>query len=144
MSLISDIKNKLYNSAGFKAVTGQDYLSTSYGSDFIPEYTVTDSQKRYSTSASIPNLPKPETMFFVYFNLNAKAQMLINKKRALIEYLSKLVAQQESNKELAAQQESQKKSAKGVIEYVSNSIDKVTSSLANSFEYAKKENPRFI
>ena len=139
MSLISDIKNKLYNSSGFKAITGQDYLSTSYGSDFIPEYTVTDSQKRYSTSASIPNLPKPETMFFVYFNLNAKAQMLINKKRALIEYLSKLVAQQESNKELAAQQESQKKSAKGVIEYVSNSIDKVTSSLANSFEYAKKE-----
>lgn len=140
MSLLSGIKNKLYNSSGFKALTGQDYLSTSYGSDFIPEYTVTDTQKRYSSASSIPNLPKPETMFFVYFNLNAKAQMLINKKRALIEYLSKLNAQNvQSNKDLTAQQKSNENSAKGVMEYVSNSIDSFTSSLANTFQNAKKE-----
>ena len=92
--LKNDVTNKIYNSSSFKAITGQDWISTSYGNNIIPEYTKTDTQKRYMTSASIPNLPKPETMFFVYFNLNSKAQLLINKKRELIEYLSKLSAQQ--------------------------------------------------
>lgn len=135
--LKNDVTNKIYNSSSFKAITGQDWISTSYGNNIIPEYTKTDTQKRYMTSASIPNLPKPETMFFVYFNLNSKAQLLINKKRELIEYLSKLSAQQ-NNTELNYQESVKQNNSDNIINYVSNTIDSYTTEISNQFEYAKK------
>ena len=75
-SLISGVTNKFYNSNAVKALSGVDYLSTAYGQDFIPEYTNLEGQKKYQTKAPIPNLPKPETMFFVYFSLNSEVQTL--------------------------------------------------------------------
>lgn len=87
-SLISGVTNKFYNSNAVKALSGVDYLSTAYGQDFIPEYTNLEGQKKYQTKAPIPNLPKPETMFFVYFSLNSEVQTLINQKKSLIEYLT--------------------------------------------------------
>lgn len=95
-SLISGVTNKFYNSNAVKALSGVDYLSTAYGQDFIPEYTNLEGQKKYQTKAPIPNLPKPETMFFVYFSLNSEVQTLINQKKSLIEYLTRLSAQQAS------------------------------------------------
>lgn len=95
-SLISGVTNKFYNSNAVKALSGVDYLSTAYGQDFIPEYTNLEGQKKYQTKAPIPNLPKPETMFFVYFSLNSEVQTLINQKKSLIEYLIRLSAQQAS------------------------------------------------
>lgn len=92
-SLISGVTNKFYNSNAVKALSGVDYLSTAYGQDFIPEYTNLEGQKKYQTKAPIPNLPKPETMFFVYFSLNSEVQTLINQKKSLIEYLTRLSAQ---------------------------------------------------
>lgn len=91
-SLISGVTNKFYNSNAVKALSGVDYLSTAYGQDFIPEYTNLEGQKKYQTKAPIPNLPKPETMFFVYFSLNSEVQTLINQKKSLIEYLTRLSA----------------------------------------------------
>lgn len=144
MSLLTDMKNKLYNSSGFKAITGQDWLSTSYGGDVIPEDTITGGQKRYSSQASIPNLAKPSTMFFVYFNLNAETQMMINKKRSLIEYLTKIAAQQQKDTSMSYNQTQNDSSGLGMINYVSNSIDKYTTELANNFQYLKKESSNWI
>ena len=39
---------------------------------------------RFGEGLSIPNLPKPETMFFVYFSLNSEVQTLINQKKSLM------------------------------------------------------------
>jgi hypothetical protein len=68
-SLNSNIKNKVLNSSIGKLLKGKNWMETSSGNNFIPEYTKTDGQKKFSSSSAIPNLVKPETMFFVYFNI---------------------------------------------------------------------------
>lgn len=87
MGIMDSIKNKFYNSDAGRVLNDSNYPSTPYGSDFIPEYINTTGQKRFSSESSIPNLPKTENMFFVYFSLNPETQAMINKKRALISYL---------------------------------------------------------
>jgi len=87
-NILNSIANKFYNSdAGRVLLDENSYAQTPYGTEFIPEYVTTTGQKRFSTAAAIPNLPKPETLYFVHFSLNPKTQMIINKKKALINYL---------------------------------------------------------
>ncbi len=88
MGILDSITNKFYNSdVGRVFLDDNSYASTPYNSNFIPEYLTTTGQKRFSTNSAIPNLPKLETMFFVYFSLNPEAQAMINKKKALINFL---------------------------------------------------------
>lgn len=88
-NILSNIANKFYNSDAGRVLLDNEnsYAKTPYGTEFIPEYVTTTGQKRFSTAAAIPNLPKPETLYFVHFELNPKTQMIINKKKALINYL---------------------------------------------------------
>nr|DAF56643.1 MAG TPA: baseplate wedge protein [Myoviridae sp. ctWb16] len=138
-SLISGVTNKLYNSNVVKAVSGVDYISTVYGQDFVPEYTNLEGQKKYQTKAPIPNLPKPETMFFVYFSLNPNIQTLINQKKSLIEYLTRLSAQQSSTDASESYQNSVSESKnKGFFDTISDSISDTISSVSNSLSNLKK------
>lgn len=87
-TLESTVKSNFYQSnVGKTLLSNESYTQTPYGSDFIPEYLTTTGQKRFSTNASIPNLPKPETLYFVYFSLNPKAQQMLLKKKAYINFL---------------------------------------------------------
>ena len=88
-NILNSIANKFYNSDAGRVLLDSEnsYAQTPYGTDFIPEYVTTTGQKRFSTAAAIPNLPKPETLYFVHFSLNPEAQKIINKKKALINYL---------------------------------------------------------
>lgn len=73
MGILDSIANKFYNSdAGRVILDENSYAATPYGSDFIPEYLATSGQKRFSTNAAIPNLPKLETMFLYIFLLIQK------------------------------------------------------------------------
>lgn len=85
----SDITNKFYNSDIGRTISDENgYAGTQYGTNFIPEYLMTTGQKRFQTTAGIPNLPKVETLFFVYFSLNPKAQAILNKKKSLVQFLT--------------------------------------------------------
>lgn len=138
-TLTTGIANSFYNSNLTKAITGTDYLSTVYGQDFIPEYTYTEGQKKYQTKSSIPNLPKPETMFFVYFSLNPEIQTLINKKKSLIEYLTRVAAQQAaSNVSENYQNSTTEEKNKSVFETISDSISDTVSSVSNALSNMKK------
>lgn len=138
-SLISGVTNKFYNSNAVKALSGVDYLSTAYGQDFIPEYTNLEGQKKYQTKAPIPNLPKPETMFFVYFSLNSEVQTLINQKKSLIEYLTRLSAQQASTNVSESYQNSVSEDTnKSFFDTISDSISSTISSVSNSLSNLKK------
>lgn len=88
-SLLKSITNKFYNSDAGRVLLDNEnsYAQTPYGTEFIPEYVTTTGQKRFSTEAAIPNLPKPETLYFVHFSLNPRTQDIINKKKSLINYL---------------------------------------------------------
>lgn len=63
-----------------------DAYSTPEGQNAIATSTITKAQKTFSSNASNPNLPKPRSLFFVHFNLNAD---LANK----IEYKEKFIKQ---------------------------------------------------
>lgn len=107
--------------------SGSDYASTTYGTDFIPEYIKTTGQKRYQTQSTIMNLPKVETMFFVYFGLNPKTQDMITKKQSLIEYLTKTTASSNSKNNTSLNN-----LASSLTSSLSNSINKITNGLSSS------------
>lgn len=102
MGILNSITNKFYNSdLGRLLNDSNGYASTQYATNFIPEYTMTTGQKRFNTTAGIPNLPKVETMFFVYFSINPQAQAMINKKKTLINYLVETTASDTPSRDLA-------------------------------------------
>ena len=102
MGILNSITNKFYNSdLGRLLHDSNGYASTQYATNFIPEYTMTTGQKRFNTTAGIPNLPKVETMFFVYFSINPQAQVMINKKKTLINYLVETTASDTPSRDLA-------------------------------------------
>lgn len=102
MGILDSLTNKFYNSDVGRVILDENsHASTPYGSEFIPEYITTTGQKRFSTAAAIPNLPKLETMFFVYFSLNPEAQAMINKKKALINFLVNNSSSNTSSNDLA-------------------------------------------
>lgn len=79
------------NLAGFLSGKGIKNLfnySTPIGGTMIPDSVLTKGQKLFSTNAEIPNLPKPKTLYFVYFNLNPDLQNKIAYKSQLIKELS--------------------------------------------------------
>lgn len=102
MGILNSITNKFYNSdLGRLLHDSNGYASTQYATNFIPEYIMTTGQKRFNTTAGIPNLPKVETMFFVYFSINPQAQVMINKKKTLINYLVETTASDTPSRDLA-------------------------------------------
>ena len=102
MGILNSITNKFYNSdLGRLLHDSNGYASTQYATNFIPEYTMTTGQKRFNATAGIPNLPKVETMFFVYFSINPQAQVMINKKKTLINYLVETTASDTPSRDLA-------------------------------------------
>lgn len=62
-------------------------FDTPYGSNTIAEATLTKAQKTFSSQAITPNLPKPKTLYFVYFHLNPALQDRIAYKKKFIETL---------------------------------------------------------
>ena len=142
-NILSNIANKFYNSDAGRVLldTENSYAKTPYGTDFIPEYVTTTGQKRFSTEASIPNLPKPETLYFVHFELNPNAQTIINKKKALINYLttenatdSTYTSSAQAN--LATQLQ---KATKGIINEFNNKISSSLNSLGSAFGLLKND-----
>ena len=136
-SLIGNVKNKFYNSSTGKLLSGQNWMATTQGGEFIPEYTKTDGQKKFNTTSSIPNLPKPKTMFFVYFNINEHAQNLIQKRRQLIEYLSLRQQNEATNTVISYEEKLKQKENKNIIDSVTDSIDSSLHSLTKQYENAK-------
>lgn len=136
MGILDSIANKFYNSdAGRVILDENSYAATPYGSDFIPEYLATSGQKRFSTNAAIPNLPKLETMFFVYFSINPKAQEMINKKKALINFLVSNTASDTSRTDLSASNLANSIVASGtkIINDLSNRMSSTLNDLAEKF-----------
>lgn len=124
---------KLLNGAG------SDYAATTYGTDFIPEYIKTTGQKRYQTTSSIMNLPKVETMFFVYFSLNPKTTDMISKKQSLIEYLTRTTSSTTSknNTSLNNLATTISGSLTQSLEKVANGLSPTLGSLAKKFSQSK-------
>lgn len=136
MGILDSISNKFLNSdVGRVLLDENSYASTPYGSDFIPEYVTTTGQKRFSTASAIPNLPKMETMFFVYFSLNPEAQKMIDKKQALINYLVSGTASDATNTNSAEQNmnNSLKSATDGIIKAFSDKWSSSLNNLASKF-----------
>lgn len=74
INMFDDTKNNLYATP-----EGQNAIATS---------TLTKAQKTFSSSATNPNLPKPKTLFFVHFNLNADLENKIQYKNKFIQQVS--------------------------------------------------------
>lgn len=64
-----------------------DWFGTPYGNNTIPEATLTKAQKTFSSQAVTPNLPKPKSLYFVYFHLNPALDSRIQYKKLFIRML---------------------------------------------------------
>ena len=136
----NQVKNKFYNSdAGRFLLDSDGYARTQYGTDFIPEYLLTTGQKRFNTTAGIPNLPKVETMFFVYFSINPNAQAILNKKKSLVQFLTSSTASDtlyssSANANLASVM---KTKLNDIVTNFSNQISSSLTSITNLFSKSK-------
>lgn len=65
-----------------------ELTSTPLGFDTIPTSTLTKAQKTFSSNHIVPNIPKPKTLYFVYFHLNNNLEKKILYKQRLIKQLS--------------------------------------------------------
>lgn len=141
-SLLKSITNKFYNSDAGRVLLDNEnsYAQTPYGTDFIPEYVTTTGQKRFSTEAAIPNLPKPETLYFVHFSLNPQTQAIINKKKALINYLVDGTATDANNSSSAIANLTAgiKKSINGIKERFNNKYSSTLTALGGIFNKKNK------
>jgi len=63
-------------------------LNTPIGGVYVPTIDKTAAQRVFSTEASNPNLPKPQSMFYVYFSLNKDLPSLINWKDEIVEQMA--------------------------------------------------------
>ena len=136
MGILDSLTNKFLNSdAGRVLLDENSYASTPYSSDFIPEYITTTGQKRFSTASAIPNLPKTETMFFVYFSLNPETQAMLNKKKSLINFLVSGSASDVSNTNSAEQNmnASISKSKNNLVHKMSSAISPSLTNLVDKF-----------
>lgn len=141
-NLLKGITNKFYNSDAGRVLLDKEnsYVQTPYGSEFIPEYVTTTGQKRFSTEAAIPNLPKPETLYFVHFDLNPRTQEIINKKKALINYLVSGTATDANNSSSAIANLTAgiKKSLNGIKEKFNNKYSSTLTALGGLFNKKDK------
>ena len=141
-NLLKSITNKFYNSDAGRVLLDKEnsYAQTPYGSEFIPEYVTTTGQKRFSTEAAIPNLPKPETLYFVHFDLNPRTQEIINKKKALINYLVSGTATDANNSSSAIANLTAgiKKSLNGIKEKFNNKYSSTLTALGGLFNKKDK------
>ena len=141
-NLLKSITNKFYNSDAGRVLLDKEnsYAQTTYGSEFIPEYVTTTGQKRFSTEAAIPNLPKPETLYFVHFDLNPRTQEIINKKKALINYLVSGTATDANNSSSARANLTAgiKKSLNGIKEKFNNKYSSTLTALGGLFNKKDK------
>lgn len=141
-NLLKGITNKFYNSDAGRVLLDKEnsYAQTTYGSEFIPEYVTTTGQKRFSTEAAIPNLPKPETLYFVHFDLNPRTQEIINKKKALINYLVSGTATDANNSSSAIANLTAgiKKSLNGIKEKFNNKYSSTLTALGGLFNKKNK------
>lgn len=141
-NLLKGITNKFYNSDAGRVLLDKEnsYAQTTYGSEFIPEYVTTTGQKRFSTEAAIPNLPKPETLYFVHFDLNPRTQEIINKKKALINYLVSGTATDANNSSSAIANLTAgiKKSLNGIKEKFNNKYSSTLTALGGLFNKKDK------
>lgn len=63
-------------------------LNTPIGGVYAPTIDKTAAQRVFSTEASNPNLPKPQSMFYVYFSLNKDLPSLINWKDTIVQQMA--------------------------------------------------------
>ena len=63
-------------------------LNTPIGGVYVPTIDKTAAQRVFSTEASNPNLPKPQSMFYVYFSLNKDLPSLINWKDIIVQQMA--------------------------------------------------------
>jgi hypothetical protein len=81
MALFSNYFSNYFSSNG-------DLTSTPLGQDTIPTSTLTKAQKTFSSNHVTPNIPKPKTLYFVYFHLNNNLDKKIEYKQKLIKQIS--------------------------------------------------------
>ena len=138
-NLVNTVTHKFNNSSTGKMLNGENWMKTTSGNNFIPEHTKTDGQKKFSTNSTIPNLPKPETMFFVYFNINAEAQNLIQKRKLLIEYLSNLNKTESKDTCLSYEQAKKEKKSQDLTNKIGEMMDNALQSLSEAFSKEKNK-----
>ena len=83
MGLISN----LIGGAGNRDNPSDGMFDTPYGGNTIAEATLTKAQKTFSSQEVTPNLPKPKSLYFVYFHLNPALNDRIAYKNKFIETL---------------------------------------------------------
>lgn len=66
-----------------------DSSATAYGTNITPTLTTSYAQNVFASSAGIPNMPKPQSMFKVYFSLHPTVSAQIDYKKQLIEQTTK-------------------------------------------------------
>lgn len=80
---MSVISNLITGNSGSSLSGG--WFDTPYGDNAIAEATLTKAQKTFSSQAVTPNLPKPKTLFYVYFHLNPELEKRISYKQQFME-----------------------------------------------------------
>ena len=63
-------------------------LNTPIGGAFVPTIDKNAAQRVFSTESSNPNLPKPQSLFYVYFSLNKDLPSLINWKDDIVSQMA--------------------------------------------------------
>ena len=59
-------------------------LNTPIGGAFVPTLNKTSAQRVFATESSNPNMPKPQSMFYVYFSLNPDLPSIVNWKTEIV------------------------------------------------------------
>lgn len=59
-------------------------LNTPIGGAFVPTLNKTSAQRVFATESSNPNMPKPQSMFYVYFSLNRDLPSIVNWKTEIV------------------------------------------------------------
>ena len=62
---------------------------TAYGGKITPEINVNYAQKLFATTSGAPNMPKPQSMFRVFFRINSDYDMWREQKNELINFTTR-------------------------------------------------------
>lgn len=133
MALLNSVKSFVSktSSGELSLGAGANYIDTAQGGDFISSRTTSDAQKRFSTKASIPNMPKPKSLFFTYYSLNRDAINIISKKREMIKYLNNQL-NNKSNKNGSLKSSDRKKIETTLKDKVNNAFSSSINSISKS------------
>ena len=96
------------------------WFDTPYGGNTIAEPTLTKAQKTFASQDITPNLPKPKSLYFVFFHLNPHLSERVTYKKKFMEMLGN-----NGGLDVGAYTTSEKKKVEGeILDAIKNELDK--------------------